>query len=295
MLDNRILTFLKLCEKMNYTKTAEELHITQPAVTQHIRFLEEHYGSRLFSYTGKVLHLTEKGELLRRLASEMVANEIGIQKEMARTEEEEIHLYIGATKTIGEYVIPAIMSRFLRQNPQYRLHLYVDNTKHLLRMLEKGELDFTILEGFFDKDKYAYQLYQREQFLGVCGRECSLAGRKLKLGEIRTEPLVLREKGSGTREILEELLKENNFTVNSFPAVQEISNFTAIKEMVQENLGITFLYRPVVKKELEDGSLIALDIEDFAIQREFNYVYMKNSLFEEKYRKLMDFAEGIEL
>ncbi len=295
MLDNRILTFLKLCEKMNYTKTAEELHITQPAVTQHIRFLEEHYGSRLFSYTGKVLHLTEKGELLQRLASEMVANEIGIQKEMARTEEEEIHLHIGATKTIGEYVIPVIMSRFLRQNPQYRLHLYVDNTKHLLQMLEKGELDFTILEGFFDKDKYAYQLYQREQFLGVCGRECSLAGRRLKLGEIRTEPLVLREKGSGTREILEELLKENNFTVNSFPAVQEISNFTAIKEMVQENLGITFLYRPVVKKELEDGSLIALDIEDFAIQREFNYVYMKNSLFEEKYRKLMDFAEEIEL
>ena len=88
MLDNRILTFLKLCEKMNYTKTAEALHITQPAVTQHIHFLEEHYGCKLFSYSGKVLQLTEKGELLRRLASEMVANEAGIRKEMARTEEE---------------------------------------------------------------------------------------------------------------------------------------------------------------------------------------------------------------
>ncbi len=224
MLDNRILTFLKLCEKMNYTKTAEALHITQPAVTQHIRYLEEHYGCRLFSYTGKLLKLTEKGELLRRLASEMVANEIGIQKEMARTEEEEIHLRIGATKTIGEFVFPSVMSGFLRENPQHRLHLHVDNTKNLLHMLEKGDLDFTI---------------------------------------------------------------------GSFPSVQEISNFIAIKELVKANLGITFSYYPMFKQELEEGSLVQLEIEDFEIYREFNYVYMKNSLFEEKYKKLIDFAKEV--
>ena len=294
MLDNRILTFLKLCEKMNYTKTAEALHITQPAVTQHIRFLEEHYGCKLFSYTGKVLHLTEKGELLRRLASEMVANEMGVQKEMARKEEEEIHLRVGATTTIGEFVFPSIMSRFLKENPQYRLHLYVDNTKNLLQMLEKGELDFTILEGFFDKENYAYQLYKKERFVGTCCRECELAGKRLKLGDIRSEGLVLREEGSGTREILEEILKENNFTIGSFPSVQEISNFIAIKELVKANLGITFSYYPMVRQELEEGSLVELDIEDFEIYREFNYVYMKNSLFEEKYQKLIDFAKEIE-
>lgn len=290
MLDNRILTFLKLCEKMNYTKTAEALHITQPAVTQHIRYLEEHYGCRLFSYTGKLLRLTEKGELLRRLAAEMVANEIGIQKEMARTEEQEIHLRIGATKTIGEFVFPAIMCRFLRENPRYRLHLYVDNTKTLLQMLEKGELDFTILEGFFDKEKYAYQLYRMERFIGTCGKDSKLAGKRLRLEDIRSEGLVLREEGSGTREILEGILKENNFTIGSFPSVQEISNFSAIKELVKANIGITFSYYPMVKQELEEGTLVELDIEDFQIYREFNYVYMKNNLFEEKYRKLIDFA-----
>lgn len=293
MLDNRILTFLKLCEKMNYTKTAEELHITQPAVTQHIRYLEEHYGCRLFSYAGKVLYLTEKGELLRRLASEMVANEIGIRKEMARTEAEETHLRIGATKTIGEFVVPSVMSRFLLENPQCRLHLYVDNTKHLLGMLEKGELDFAILEGFFDKDKYAYQLYRKERFIGTCSKECRLAGRKLKLGDIRTEGLVLREKGSGTREILEEILKENNFTIDSFSSVQEISNFIAIKELVKANLGITFSYYPVVKREIEEGSLVQLDIEDFEIYREFNYVYMRNSLFDERCKRFIDFAREL--
>lgn len=292
MLDNRILTFLKLCEKMNYTKTAEALHITQPAVTQHIRFLEEHYGCRLFSYTGKQLKLTEKGALLRHLAAEMVANEAGIQKEMARAEKAEIHLRIGATKTIGEFVFPAIMSRFLQENPQYRLHLYVDNTKNLLGMLEKGELDFTILEGFFDKDRYAYRLYRKERFIGSCGKDCPLSGKRLKLGDIRTEGLVLREEGSGTRAIFEEILKEHNFTIDSFPFVQEISNFIAIKELVKANLGITFSYYPVVKQEIAAGSLVQLDIEDFEIYREFNYVYMQNSLFEEKFQRFIAFAEG---
>ena len=129
--------------------------------------------------------------------------------------------------------------------------------------------------------------------MGTCCRECELAGKKLKLGDIRSAGLVLREEGSGTREILVEILKENNFTIGSFPSVQEISNFIAIKELVKANLGITFSYYPMVRKELEEGSLVELDIEAFEIYREFNYVYMKNSLFEDKYQKLIDFAREI--
>lgn len=121
------------------------------------------------------------------------------------------------------------------------------------------------------------------------------AGReKLKLGDIRTEGLVLREEGSGTRAIFEEILKEHNFTIDSFPFVQEISNFIAIKELVKANLGITFSYYPVVKQEIAAGSLVQLDIEAFEIWREFNYVYMRNSLFEEKFQAFMEFAEGYE-
>lgn len=291
MLDNRVETFLELCEKMNYTKTAEALHITQPAVTQQIRWLEEFYGCRLFSYEGKVLRLTEKGEILRRLAYQMTANAHGILLEMARKETPEIHLRIGATKTVGDYVIPPIMVAFLRENPQYRLHLVVDNTGKLLHFMEEGKLDFAIVEGFFDKEKYDFMLYKRERFLGICGKDCALRGKPISLWETRTEPLILREPGSGTRDILEELLKENNFTIQSYPAVQEISNFQAIKAMTEANLGITFLYEPVVKKELEEGSLFPLEILDFDIYRELNYVYLQNSLFRSVWQPFLDFAE----
>ena len=257
MLDNRVETFLALCEKMNYTKTAETLHITQPAVTQQIRWLEEYYGCRLFSYQGKVLRLTEKGETLRRLAQQMTANAQGILQEMEREENMEIHLRIGATKTIGDYMLPPIMVDFLQEYPQYRLHLTVDNTGKLLHMMEEGKIDFAIVEGFFDKEKYDFTLYKRERFMGICGKACPLRGKSISLWETHTEPLILREPGSGTRDILEELLKENNFTIHSYSAVQEISNFQAI---------------------------------NFDIFRELNFVYLQNSLFRQTWQPFVDFA-----
>lgn len=216
MLDNRVETFLALCEIMNYTKTAETLHITQPAVTQQIRWLEEYYGCRLFSYQGKVLRLTEKGETLRRLAQQMTANAQGILQEMEREENTEIHLRIGATKTIGDYMLPPIMVDFLQEHPQYRLHLTVDNTGKLLHMMEEGKIDFAIVEGFFDKEKYDFTHFINGNGFWESAERIVLCEEKPFLcGETHGEPLILRESGSGTRDILEELLKENNFTVHS--------------------------------------------------------------------------------
>ena len=131
-----------------------------------------------------------------------------------------------------------------------RQHLTVDNTGKLLHMMEEGKIDFAIVEGFFDKEKYDFTLYKRERFMGICGKVCPLRGKPISLWETHTEPLILREPGSGTRDILEELLKENNFTIHSYSAVQEISNFQAIKVMTEASLGITFLYEPVVKQDV---------------------------------------------
>lgn len=291
MLDYRIYTFLTLCERMNYTKTAEVLHITQPAVTQHIRWLEEQYRCRLFSYQGKVLRLTEKGKLLQNFAQQMVSNEIGVRAAMEQEENTKIHLRLGATKTIGDYILPALLTDFLKQNPKYRLHLVVDNTEHLLQELEHGALDLVMLEGFFDKKCYDYTLYKKERFIGVCGKDSPWKNKKVKLWDIRKEPLILREKGSGTRDIFEELLKEQNVTLHSFDAIQEISNFQTIKKMVANNLGITFLYEPVVQEELEHGSLCVLELEDLNIYRELNYVYMQNGLFHSVYEPFLRFAK----
>ena len=204
MLDQRWNTFLVLCETMNYTRAAERLCLTQPAVTHHIHYLEDYYGCRLFSYEGKVLRLTEAGVRLREFTRSMAYNARKVETTMAAPTP--ISLRVGASKTIGEYLIAPKVERFLRAQPEAAFSLLVDNTQVLLRELEAGQLDFILIEGFFDRSRYDSRLYRNEAFFGVCAPGHRLAGRKAALEELAGERLILREPGSGTRAIFEEAL-----------------------------------------------------------------------------------------
>lgn len=146
MLDPRWNTFLVVCETMNYTRAAERLCLTQPAVTHHIHYLEERYGCRLFSYEGKVLRLTEAGVKLREYTRSLSYN--SQRAEEAMVAPTPLSLRIGASKTIGEFVIAPKVEQFLREYPSASFSLIVDNTQMLLRALEAGRLDFALLEGF---------------------------------------------------------------------------------------------------------------------------------------------------
>lgn len=159
MLDPRWETFLVLCETMNYTRAAERLCLTQPAVTHHIHYLEDYYGCRLFSYEGKVLRLTEAGVRLRELTRSMAYNSRKIEAVMSASAP--LCLRVGASKTIGDYLIAPRIERFLRSQPDASFSLLVDNTQVLLQALEAGELDFVLVEGFFDRERYEAQLYRQ--------------------------------------------------------------------------------------------------------------------------------------
>ena len=141
MLDPRWETFLVLCETMNYTRAAERLCLTQPAVTHHIHYLEDYYGCRLFSYEGKVLRLTEAGVLLRELTRSMAYNSRKIEAVMSASAP--LCLRVGASKTIGDYLIAPRIERFLRSQPDASFSLLVDNTQVLLQALEAGEASIT--------------------------------------------------------------------------------------------------------------------------------------------------------
>ena len=263
MLDPRWNTFLVLCETMNYTRAAEQLCLTQPAVTHHIHYLEDHYGCRLFSYEGKILRLTEAGMRLREFTRSMAYNS----------------KKVGATKTIGEYVIAPRVERFLRSQPEASFSLLVDNTQVLLRALEAGQLDFALVEGFFDRSRYDAQLCRQEAFFGVCAPQHRLAGRAVPLDEITGERLILREPGSGTRAIFEEALHRQNYTLDSFPSVVTISDFSTIKSLVADGLGLSFLYAPVVEQELEAGTLARFDLAEVPMSGAFYFVCLKDNLF----------------
>ncbi len=277
MLDPRWNTFLVLCETMNYTRAAERLCLTQPAVTHHIHYLEEHYGCRLFSYEGKVLRLTEAGLRLREFTCSMAYNSQKIEEAMA--EDAPISLRVGTSKTIGEYVVAPKVEHFLRAHPEANFSLLVDNTQVLLRALEEGQLDFVLVEGFFERSRYETQLFRREAFFGVCTPGHRLAGRSVSVDELRGERLILREVGSGTRAIFEDALRRLNCTLDSFESVVTISEFEAIKSLVADGLGISFLYAPVVEKELAQGKLARFELADAPMSGAFYFACLKDNLF----------------
>lgn len=247
-MDQRLETFLTVCATMNYRKAAEQLHLTQPAVTKQIQALEALYGVRLFTYDSRKLRKTAQGETLEIYAISQRYQDEELRRALKR--QEKTSLRIGATKSIGDYILPPQIGRFL-QEPDNEFFFTVDNTAHLLAQLEGGELDFVVLEGIFDKSRYESFLLRSEPYIGVCAKEHPFAGREVAMTELFSERLILREPGSGTRKILERELMQCGFTPDAFRSNVCISSFKIIRDLVRAGQGVSFLYEAVVKDEAQ--------------------------------------------
>lgn len=289
MLDFRLETFLTLCETGSYTETAKLLHITQPAVSQHIKYLEKKYNCKLFTYSYKKLSLTSKGKLLKDYSTSFRASSNKVATLLQKTEHEIPTLNFGATLSIGEYVMPKILCDYLIQYPNINLRMYVDNTTSLLLKLDRGEIDFALIEGNFKKSDYEHHLISREKFIAVCSPLSPLSKGKYSLNEITNSRLITREEGSGTRSVLESGLYEHSLSINDFNSLVEISNFRVIKSLVANNIGITFAYNQVVDEDILNKTLCEINIPTFHITREFNFVYLKDSLFKNYYLEFYNY------
>ena len=151
MLDFRTETFLTVCQTMNFTAAAKQLNITQPAVSQHIHFLEEQYDTSLFIYQNKQLSLTRSGEILRKHLLTMKNDEKAVMEELRSTLSETESLSIGVTMTIGEYAIVDKLTNFLIRHPEINIHLHYGNTSQLLTLLDSGQICMAIVEGNYSK------------------------------------------------------------------------------------------------------------------------------------------------
>ncbi len=289
MLDPRLYTFLTLCEQMSYTKTARVLSMTQPAVTQHIQYLEQQYGVRLFIYEGRRLSLTPEGAFLQSAVTTLAVDAKRIAEKILLVKEEKRQLRLGATLTIGEFVAPAILESYMVAHPEVRLSMVVANTAMLLGRLQSGELDAALIEGYFDRHAFAAERLQGEAFIAVAAAGDPLVGRRLTLDALLPETLIIREPGSGTREILERALGEANLHTDHFKEQIVIGNMNAIKRLVAHKLGITFLYRSAATEELERGTLVQLELEDFAVTHAFHFVTLEGSQFSRDHQDFCTF------
>lgn len=170
-MDRRLETFLAVCQTMNYRRAAEALHLTQPAVTKQIQSLEASYGVRLFSYDGRKLRKTAPGSALEVFAISQRYQEQELERALHAAPRK--ILRVGATKTIGDYILPPAICSFVRV-PEHELQFTVDNTTLLLGQLEAGQLDFVVVEGIFDKRRYDSFLLREEPYIGICAAGTAL-------------------------------------------------------------------------------------------------------------------------
>lgn len=295
MLDFRMDTFLAVCRHMNYTRAAQELNLTQPGVSQHIHWLEEQYGVRLFHYANKRLSLTQEGEQLRNMALSMKHDTQSLQRSFREPGPLAHRLVMGVTPTVGMYLIPTPLARYHRLYPDAPITLRVSNTQNLCRALDQGELDFAIVEGFFCKSDYDSLLYRREPYLAVCGAGYTFARRPRVLSDLLGETLIVREPGSGNREIIARALSRENLAVEDFRTVLEVSDMNVLKQMLLLGCGVGFLYQVAAWPQMKRGELQAIPLEDFQESHDITFLWRKGSVFAPRYRQLYELlspAEG---
>jgi DNA-binding transcriptional LysR family regulator len=286
MMDFRIDTFLAVCRCLNFTKAAEQLNITQPAVSQHIHYLEKFYGVKLFRFEEKKLYLTDTGEVLYQAAVTMKHDEIYLKENISDLNKSKKRLIFGVTLTIGEFVIAEHLKVYLDLYPDAKVKMILGNTSELLDKIRLGEIDFALVEGNFEKNKYDYLMYSQERYIPVCSKNYPFQRKSENLKDLLSERIIIREPGSGTREILEKNLETRNLGIDDFRYSVEIGGMNAIKSLVESGCGVTFLYEAAVKKELEKEVLREIKLKDFKVSHDFAFIWNKGSAFSESYHEI---------
>ncbi|MDY0410315.1 LysR family transcriptional regulator [Virgibacillus soli] len=282
-MDKNLLVFVTVVEQENFSRAAKELHMTQPAVSQYIRMLEEDVGTRLLERTNKYVRLNKAGEVVYHHAKEI----IGLYTKMENllddiTNKAKGILTIGASYTFGEYVLPHIIAMMQNKYPGIQPTITIGNTAHITELVLTHQLDIGIIEGMMNGVHLEKTPFADDQLYIVASPNNPLTTQPLiKKQDLEQSMWIIREEGSGTRESLENLFAE--LTIKP-ERTMKFSSTQPIKEAVAAGLGISLLSKWAIQKELKHHELIILPVEGTPYHRQFSYITM--SPFQTKALKL---------
>ena len=265
--------FIKVADHGSMTGAAKELFIAQPSVSQTIKELEDHYNIKLFERLSKKLYITPEGRELLSYARYIVSLFEEMNKKM-RHASKSSRLKIGATVTIGICLLSELCNLYLLDYPDADIETIVDNTRVVEDMVLKSEIDFALVEGPIHSDDIVSEPFMKDELILICGCEHPFRKRgSIFLKELENEKLIVRESGSGTRELFENTMLSRGYDVN----IKSVCNSAAaIKEAVLSNMGVSVISRMIVQRELELNKLFHIEIEDAKFKRQFRIIYHKN-------------------
>lgn len=278
MEDHKLKVFCTVAETKSFSKASDIIHLTQPAVSLQIQALEELYETKLFDRSSNTVVLTSAGEVLYRYAKEILALYASSTKDIGEmTGLVKGTISIGASTTIGNHLMPPVITDFRRSHPKISIHLRVGNTKRIVELLNAGNIDIGLVEGDVTRHKLTTEKLIEDELVVIVPVSHPWAKKKeVSIADALKEPFILREEGSGTRQVIEKYLETHGINSHAMKVSLMLGSTQAIKEAVEIGAGISIVSRWAARKESKCGSLKALSLKEEKMLRDFSLIYHKN-------------------
>lgn len=269
---DELKTFVTLAEVKNFTKTAEILLMSQPSVSLHIKNLEKEFQTKLFVRSPKFLQITPTGEILYERAKQMIT----IYEQTKQDILEHHHsikgeLKIGASFSIGEYILPSLLFEIQNDYPELEIHVVIGNTEEIVQSVRLYQVDIGLIEGQTNEKELSVHSFMEDELYIVSSNNHELAKKdEVTMADLQNQAWVTREVGSGTREYLNHFFRSNGLKVKS---LLTISSSQGIKETLINGMGLSLLSRSVIERDVQQGILSIIKLKNQSFNRTLSYVF----------------------
>jgi len=270
-MDFRLKVFYTVALRLNFTKAATELYISQPAVSKHIQELEETYKTKLFERNGSKIALTPAGEILLKHTKNIFEIYREIDFDMSSfSKERQGLLRLGASTTISQYIISPVLARFHQKQKDIKVNLLNGNTEQIENALINKEIEIGIVEGQSKNQSIKYIPFLKDELVLVCNTKNPFVKQnEISLDDLKTMKFITRERGSGTLEVIEYALKQVDFKITDLQIEMQLGSTESIKSYLLNSDCFAFMSIHAVDKELKNNELMVLDVEKLSIERYF--------------------------
>ncbi|WP_338448916.1 LysR family transcriptional regulator [Niallia oryzisoli] len=268
---DELKTFVTLVEVKNFTKTAEILRMSQPSVSLHIKNLEKEFQTKLFLRSPKILKITPTGELLYDRAKQMITIYEQTKQDILEHQNSiKGELKIGASFTIGEYILPPLLYDLQKKYPELDLQVTIGNTEEIVQSVRLFQVDIGLIEGHTNEKELTVQPFMQDELFIVASNNHELTHKRdVTITDLQNQEWVVREIGSGTREYFNHVVRANGLKVKSLIS---ISSSQGIKEMLIHGMGLSLLSKSVIKRDVKHRILTIIPLQNHPFTRTLSYV-----------------------
>ena len=294
MLSDSMRVFITVADKKNFSKAAKALSLTQPAVSFQIQTLEQYYQTMLFDRVNRHVKLTAAGELLLDYAIHMNNLQAELERNMQQlTGHVKGELLIGASTTIGEYILPYVVGSFKQDYPDVNVTIQIMNTKEISSAVESKTFDLGIIEGPLEQSDVieAHKFLEDELVLAIPSDHPFAKKESITLEELKELPYITREPGSGSRLIFEQALIDADIDIEDLNIVMELGSTTSIKSAIMGGLGVSTISKWAVQDLVKAGKVAALNVQGLTLKRSFHIILNQEKFHSEATGKFLDFLD----